>query len=70
MYQFVPTREGPGLATGAVFLLQPVKMMSGNKFKHLLKNCVTMGHNPNSFFCLMNYGQTHSNRFREFSDFF
>jgi len=47
MHQLVPTREGPGLAAGAVFLLQPGKMMSRNKFKHLLKDCVTMGLSPN-----------------------
>ena len=46
------------------------KMMSRNKFKHLMKDCVTMGHSPKSPFCLMSYGLTHSNRFREVSDFF
>jgi hypothetical protein len=41
-----------------------------NKVKHLLKDCVTMGHSPNSPFCVMSYTQTYSNRSREFSDFF
>jgi hypothetical protein len=70
MHQLVPTGKRPGLAAGAVFLLQPAKMMSRNKFKHLLKDCVTMGHSRNSPCCLMCYLLTHSNRFREFSDFF
>lgn len=44
MHQLVPTRERLGLAAGAVLLLQPGKMMSRNKFKYLLKDCVTKGH--------------------------
>jgi hypothetical protein len=35
-----------------------------------MKYCVTMGHSPISLFCLMAYVQTHSNRFRELSDYF
>jgi hypothetical protein len=31
-------------------------MMSRNQFKHLMKDCVTMGHGPESPVCLVSYG--------------
>ena len=70
MHQLAPTGKRPGFPASAVLGFQLAKMMSRNKFKHLMKDCVTMGHSPKSPFCLMSYGLTHSNRFREFSDFF
>ena len=56
MHQLTPTGKRPGLPTGGVLGFQLGKMMSRNKFKHLMKDCVTMGHSPNSPFCLMRYG--------------
>ena len=56
VYQLAPTRERPGLPAGAVLAFQLGKMMSRNKFKHLMKDCVTMGHSPKSPFCLVSYG--------------
>jgi hypothetical protein len=38
-----------------VFGFQLAQNMSRNKFKHLMKDCVTMGHSPKSPFCLMSY---------------
>lgn len=55
VYQLAPTGERPGLPAGAVLGFQLSKMMSRNKFKHLMKDCVTMGHSPNSPFCLVSY---------------
>jgi len=54
--QLAPTGKKPGLPAGAVPGLQLGKMMSRNKFKPLMQDCVTMGHSPQSPFCLMGYG--------------
>jgi hypothetical protein len=70
VHQLAPPRERPGLPAGALLSFQFGKMMSRNKFKHLMKNCVTVGHSPKSPFCLVSYMQTHSNRFREISVFY
>jgi hypothetical protein len=43
-----PTAKRPGLAASAVLAFQLGKMMSRNKFEHLMKECVTMDHSPNS----------------------
>jgi hypothetical protein len=56
VHQLAPTGERPGLPAGAVLGFQLGKMMSRNKFKHLMKDCVTMGHSPKSPFCLVSYG--------------
>jgi len=56
VHQLAPTGKRPGLAASAMLGLQLGKMMSRNKFKHLMKDCVTMGHSPKSPFCLMGYG--------------
>jgi len=53
VHQLAPTGKRPGLAAGAVLGFQLGKMMSRNKFEHLIKYCVTMGHSPNSPFCLV-----------------
>jgi len=55
VHQLAPTGKRSGLAAGPVLGFQLVKMMSRNKFKHLMKNCVTMGHGPKSPFCLVSY---------------
>jgi hypothetical protein len=55
VHQLAPTGKRPGLATGAVLGFQLGKMMSRNKFEHLMKDCVRMGHSPKSPFCLVNY---------------
>jgi hypothetical protein len=56
MHQLAPTGKRPGFPASAVLSFQLAKMMSRNKFKHLMKDCVTMGHSPNSPFCLVSYG--------------
>jgi hypothetical protein len=55
VHQLAPPGKRSGLAAGAVLGSQPVKMMSRNKFKHLMKDCVTMGHGPDSSACLIGY---------------
>ena len=70
VYQLAPTGKRPGFPAGTVLGFQLGKMMSRNKFKHLMKDCVRMGQSPKSPFCLMSYAQTHSNRFREISGSF
>jgi len=54
-HQLAPTGKGPGLAAGPVPGFRLVKMMSRNKFKHLMKDCVTMGHGPDSPVYLIGY---------------
>lgn len=54
--QLIPTGKRSGFTAGAVLGFQLGKMMSRNKFKHLMKDCVTMGHSPKSPFCLVSYG--------------
>jgi hypothetical protein len=44
--------------------------MSRNKFKHRMKEGVTMGLSLKSPFCFMCYGLNPANGFQEFSDFF
>jgi hypothetical protein len=46
------------------------KMMSRNKFKHLMKDCVTMGHSPQSPFCLVSYAKPILTDSQEISGFF
>jgi hypothetical protein len=69
VHQLAPTGKRPGFPASAGFGFQPASMMSRNKFTHLVKDYVTMGLRLESPFCLMSYGLSHANRFREFSDF-
>jgi len=55
MHQLAPAGKSPGFPASAVFGFQLAQNMSRNKFKHLMKDCVTMGHSPKSPFCLMGY---------------
>jgi hypothetical protein len=56
MYQLAPKGKRPGFPASAVLGFQLAKMMSRNKLKHLMKDCVTMGHSQKSPFCLVSYG--------------
>jgi hypothetical protein len=49
----MPTAESTGRTPGAVLLRQSGKMMSRNQFEHVMKDCVTMGHGPESPVCLI-----------------
>ena len=44
-------------------------MMSQDKFKHLMKDYISMNYSLKILFCLMSYSLTHCNRFRELLDF-
>jgi len=55
VHHLAPTGKRPGLAAGPVLGFQLVKMMSRNKFKHLMKDCVTLGHGPDSPGCVIGY---------------
>jgi hypothetical protein len=45
-------------------------MMSRNEFKHLMKDCVTMGHGLKSPFCVIGYAKPILTDFQEFSGLF
>jgi hypothetical protein len=42
MHQLAPAGKSPGFPASAVLGFQLGKMMSRNKVKHLMKDCVTM----------------------------
>ena len=55
MHQLAPAAKRPGLPAGGVIGFQLGKMMSRNKFEHLGKDCVTMGHSQIYPFYLVSY---------------
>jgi hypothetical protein len=56
MHQLAPAGKSPGFPASAALGFQLAPNMSRNKFKHLLKDCFTMGHSPKTLFCLIVYG--------------
>ena len=56
VHQLMPTAESTARTPGAVLPFQSGKMMSRNQFEHVMKDCVTMGHGPDSPVCLIGYG--------------
>jgi hypothetical protein len=70
VHQLAPSGKSSGLAAGAVFGFQFGKMMSRNQFEHLMKDCVTMGHGPESPVCLVGYVKPILTDSQEFSGLF
>jgi hypothetical protein len=52
-----PPGERTRFPTSTVFGFQLGQMRSRNKFKHLRKDCVTIGHGLKSLFCLIGYAK-------------
>lgn len=68
--QLAPAGKGPGLAASPVLGFQLGKMMSRNQFEHLMKDCVTMRHGPESPVCLVSYDKPILTDSQEFSGLF
>lgn len=70
VYQLAPSGKRSGLSAGPVLGFQLGKMMSRNQFEHVMKDCVTMGHGPESPVCLIGYAKPILTDSREFSGLF
>jgi len=70
VYQLAPSAKRSGLSAGPVLGFQLGKMMSRNEFEHLMKDCVTMGHGPESPVCLESYAKPILTDSQEFSGLF
>jgi hypothetical protein len=55
--EMFPSGKSSGLSAGPMLGFQLGKMMSRNQFEHLMKDCVTMGHGPESPVCLIGYAK-------------